>query len=295
MMPSPEQASIAAIVPTHNRVRHLPRALESIQGQSLKPREIILVDDGSTDNTRELIEKNFALVRYHYQSQTGVSAARNAGVAVCSSDWIAFLDSDDSWHVDKLACQWRALQHQSDFQVCHTDEIWVRNGRRVNPMRKHAKLGGWIYPKCLPLCLISPSSVMMSRSVFVELGGFDENLPACEDYDLWLRLCARYPVLYLVEKLITKYGGHDDQLSRRHWGMDRFRIQAMEKMMLSGNLSTEDTRATLEMLLKKIRIVLNGAVKRARGEDIDLYTAKLEYWMRINVELGNQRSRNTTH
>lgn len=294
-MPKTERASIAVIIPTHNRARLLPRALESIQGQSLKPKEVILVDDGSTDQTGDLIAKNFSSIHYLYQIQAGVSAARNAGAAVCLSDWIAFLDSDDAWHSEKLACQWRALQQQPDFHICHTDEVWIRHGRRVNPMDKHAKTGGWIYSNCLPLCVISPSSIMIRRSVFLEVGGFDETLPACEDYDLWLRLSARYPVLYLPEKLITKYGGHDDQLSRRHWGMDRFRIQAMEKMLQSGILSTEDAKATLAMLREKISIVLNGSMKRGRGEDIDFYNAKLEHWAQFTEGGGGELSQSENY
>jgi len=290
------QASITVIIPTHNRARLLPRALASIERQTLKPTEIVLVDDGSTDDTHEVITQNFSSVNYLYQSQLGVSAARNAGVAVSSSDWIAFLDSDDEWSSKKLACQWGALLRQPDIHICHTDEVWIRNGRRVNPMHKHAKMGGWIYPKCLPLCVISPSSIMIRRTVFLELGGFDETLPACEDYDLWLRLSARYPVLYLADKLITKYGGHTDQLSRRHWGMDRFRITALEKMLLSGILSTENTKATLEMLRKKIAILLNGSMKRQQSEDIDFYSAKLEHWTQIGIEAYDQnQSRNSLH
>ena len=155
------QASIAVIVPTHNRAGLLPRALNSILQQSLAPTEIILVDDGSTDHTEKLISKDFSAVHYLYQAHTGVSAARNAGIAASSSNWIAFLDSDDEWQVEKLARQWRALQQHPDFAICHTDEVWIRNGRRVNPMNKHAKAGGWIYQSCLPLCAMSPSATMI--------------------------------------------------------------------------------------------------------------------------------------
>ena len=278
MIDTAAPASIAVIVPTHNRARLLPRALRSILGQSLKPNEIIVVDDGSTDETREMIRRDFSSIHYLHQSQSGVSSARNVGVAFCSSDWVAFLDSDDEWDKDKLAGQWRALQQQPEFNFCHTDEVWIRNGRRVNPMDKHSKTGGWIYPKCLPLCAISPSSVMIRRSVLLKVGGFDETLPACEDYDLWLRLCARYPVLYVPERLINKYGGHEDQLSRRYWGMDRFRIKAMEKMLNSGILSSDNAEATLEMLQKKIAIMLNGSIKREQAKESKLYGAKLEYW-----------------
>ena len=112
-------------------------------------------------------------------------------------------------------------------------------------MHKHAKAGGWIYTHCLPLCAISPSAVLIHRSIFDCVGLFNEQLPACEDYDLWLRICARFPVHFIPEPLIIKYGGHDDQLSRRYWGMDRFRIQALEDILASGVLTEEHRQATL--------------------------------------------------
>ncbi len=179
-----------------------------------------------------------------------------------------------------------------DARIAHTDEIWVRGGRRVNQMRKHAKKGGYIYRDCLPLCVISPSSVMIHRSLFDEVGLFDEDLPVCEDYDLWLRICARERVEYVPEFLIRKIGGHADQLSRRYWGMDRFRIKAMEKMLDSGNLSEEDRGATLEMLIHKAGIYLQGARKRGRAEDVEVYEAKRSRALRALGLMGPKGLRN---
>ncbi len=171
--------------------------------------------------------------------------------------------------------------HFSKYSLCHTNEIWIRRGRRVNPKKKHAKSGGYIYQKCLPLCVISPSSVIIHRSVFEEVGLFDESLPVCEDYDLWLRICCRYPVLYLEEPLIVKYGGHEDQLSRRYWGMDRFRIQALEKMLASGILGEADYLATLNMVVEKLRIVIQGAEKRGNRPLLDALRPKLTHYQAL--------------
>ena len=179
---------------------------------------------------------------------------------------------------DKLERQMEALEAHPDLRVCHTDEIWIRHHRRVNPKRRHAKYGGWIFPYCLPLCAMSPSSVLVHRSVFEDVGTFDEELPACEDYDLWLRICCRYPVLYVDERLVIKYGGHSDQLSRTVWGLDRFRIQALEKILLSDCLGPEDRRAALAMLLEKIDIYAAGAEKRDRLDEAELYRFKRREW-----------------
>jgi glycosyltransferase involved in cell wall biosynthesis len=189
--------NISVIIPTHNRAHTVSLAIESVLKQSLPPAEIIIVDDGSTDETSALIQDEFPDCHYLHQQNQGVSSARNRGITAASGEWLAFLDSDDEWMPNKLAMQASALKSQPDVHLCHTEEIWIRNGTRVNQMKKHAKRGGWIFQHCLPLCAISPSSVIIHHSIFEDVGLFDETLPACEDYDLWLRICAFYPTLFI--------------------------------------------------------------------------------------------------
>ncbi len=263
--------TISVIVPTYNRQASLARALDSVLAQTRPAEEIIVVDDGSTDATAEMVRQRYPQVRYFHQTNRGVSAARNHGIARARGEWIALLDSDDQWLPEKLAVQIQHLQRHPGHPLCHCDEIWIRHGRRVNPMKKHAKHGGWIFRHCLPLCVISPSAALIRRSLLEEVGGFDETLPACEDYDLWLRICAHHPVLLVKQALLIKYGGHADQLSRRYWGMDRFRIQALAKILERGELSSGDAQAARAMLLEKIRIYQAGARKRGRQQEVDYY------------------------
>lgn len=266
---------VTVVIPTYNRAPLLARALQSVLDQTFKPQEILLVDDGSTDQTEDLLRRNFPSVGYLRQSNRGVSAARNLGIRQGGGEWFAFLDSDDQWLPQKLERQWQALQQSPQMRVCHSDEIWIRNGRRVNPKRKHAKAGGWIFRHCLPLCAMSPSSIVIHRSVFDAVGTFDPQLPACEDYDLWLRICARYPVLLVDQPLLIKYGGHTDQLSRRYWGMDRFRVRALEKILSCGGLSEDDRRAAEATLREKLTILANGARKRGKTQEVLNYQTRL--------------------
>jgi glycosyltransferase involved in cell wall biosynthesis len=268
------QPDISVIIPAFNRAHTLPKALDSVLSQTLKPREIIVVDDGSTDETNAVLA-NYPGLCIISQDNRGVSAARNMGIEKAGGDWIAFLDSDDEWLSDKLEKQWDAICND-DKLICHTEEIWIRNGQRVNPMKKHKKFGGIIYERCLPLCVISPSSVMIHRSVFKDVGVFDESLEVCEDYDLWLRICAKYSVLFIDEPLIVKYGGHEDQLSRKYWGMDRFRVKALEKMMSFGALNDEDEKATVNMILQKCGIIINGMKKRGNNDEAEKWQSKIE-------------------
>lgn len=253
--------SVSVIIPSYNRAHLLPRCLDSVIAQECSPSEIIVVDDGSTDSTRSLLQGSYPGIKVITQANKGVSAARNAGIRAATGDWLAFLDSDDAWLPGKLDRQLEAIEASPGSNIAHTDEIWIRNGVRVNPRRKHKKYGGSIFKYCLPLCVISPSSVMIHRRVFDRVGLFDETLPVCEDYDLWLRICARMPVLFIREPLITKYGGHDDQLSTRYRGMDRYRIRSIGRILNEVELEPSDRSAAIAAMLGKIRIYLNGARK----------------------------------
>ena len=271
-------STVSVIIPTCNRAARLERALRSVLAQRHPPLEVIVVDDGSTDPTRAVVMEAGAAVRYHYQENRGVSAARNAGIRLASGQWLAFLDSDDEWLPDKLGKQLAAAWQHPDCPLIHTDEIWIRHGRRVNPRQRHRKHGGHIFHHCLPLCAISPSSAMIRRELFTTVGLFDETLPACEDYDMWLRICHRYPVHYLDEPLIIKYGGHEDQLSRRYWGMDRFRIRALVKILQSPTLDEAQRQAVVETLRAKARVYLQGARKRNRHDEVRHYESLLRQY-----------------
>ena len=275
--------SIAVIIPTYNRSHTLRRALDSVNNQTVRPSEICVVDDGSTDETEQLLSRHYPQVNYVYQSNAGVSSARNAGVALTRGHWLAFLDSDDEWMPNKLERQLQEINSNNTFPLVHCDEIWIRNGVRVNAMHKHQKAGGEIFERCLPLCVISPSAVMIKRRLFEEVGGFDESLPACEDYDLWLRICSRYPVLYIEEALLRKYGGHDDQLSRQYWGMDRFRVKALVTLLNTGNLRPQQTQLTRAMLVNKCEILVQGAEKRGNKETAGYYYSLIKSFAKSSL------------
>lgn len=260
-------ATVSVIIPTYNRAGAVIRAMESVYAQTRPPDQVIVVDDGSTDDTGRRIAARYPGACYVRQDNRGVSAARNRGIRRAAGEWLAFLDSDDQWCAPKLERQLEAAAARRDCAVVHTDEIWIRRGRRVNPGRRHAKHGGHIFTRCLPLCVISPSAVMIRRAVFERVGLFDETLPACEDYDMWLRICALYPVLFVAEPLVVKHGGHADQLSRRYWGMDRFRIRALEKLLDTPGVPREYETAVMAMLLEKIQIYLQGCRRRGKARE----------------------------
>lgn len=274
---------ISVVVPTYNRRELLKRALLSVYSQTLLPTEVAVIDDGSTDGTEAMIRREFPQVNYYCQLNQGVSAARNLGIQQATGDWLAFLDSDDEWLPEKLSNQKAALTVNPEYRICHTEENWIRNGTLVDVPKKYAKTGGRIFSHCLPLCAMSPSTVLIHRSVFADIGLFDIRLPACEDYDLWLRITANYPVLLVAQPQINKHGGHEDQLSMAFWGMDRFRISALQKIIDAGELSEQNRLEAVNMLVKKAAIYLNGVTKRGKTDEANYYRKLIERYA-LNVD-----------
>ena len=258
---------VSVIIPTHDRADVLGRAVASVLGQTWTDFELFVVDDGSSDATASVLaEFDDPRLTGMHQENKGVSAARNLGIAASGGRYVALLDSDDYWMPDKLEKQIRFMA-ESGFAICQTDEIWIRNGQRVNPRFKHAKPAGWFLERSLELCLISPSCVMFTRELWRELGPFDERLPACEDYSLWLRVGARHPVGLVPEALTVKTGGHADQLSRRIIGLDLYRIYAMVDLLRSMALGDEQRVMVEAALRERVRLYAQGCIKHGKDEE----------------------------
>ena len=270
---------ISVIIPTYNRCDLLKRAINSVIKQTITPKEIIVVDNGSTDQTYQMVSSLFPEINYFIEKKRGVSAARNKGILESKSKWIAFLDSDDTWKPTKLEKQMDfSISNQDKYRIIHTDENWYRNKKFLNQLKKHKKLGGNIFKNSLQLCCISPSSVVLKKQIFDDYGLFDENLEVCEDYDMWIRITAKEEVGFLDSPLVLKYGGHSDQLSKKFWGMDRFRIKSLEKNLKNEHFSKSQKINVLDTLIEKLTIVSEGALKRGNKEIFKKYNCKLQDW-----------------
>ena len=275
--------NISVVIPSYNRKDFLKRSIDSAINQTKKPLEVIVVDDGSTDGTETMIKSDYDFVKFIKQKNKGVSAARNFGIKVSSGEWICFLDSDDEWKNDKLEKQIIAMKSNPGYKFFHSNEIWVKNGKRINQKKKHKKYGGDIFDKCLDMCRISPSSVLIDKTIFDDVGIFNENLVICEDYELWLRICDKYNVFFINEPLIIKYGGHRGQLSYSVDSIEYHRIKALE-YLISSNLKEKNKEHAIKMLISKITIYLNGLIKRGKKHEIALYEEKIKVWNKFSIE-----------
>ncbi|MBN2010636.1 glycosyltransferase [candidate division KSB1 bacterium] len=264
------------IITTYNRQQFICDAVNSVLSQTNQNFELIVVDDGSTDNTRAIVNDFDDKVQYVFQENQGISAARNCGIRLAQGEFIAFLDSDDIWQPHKLQLQMDYFAMHPESQICYTNEIWMRNDRRVNPGKVHQKYGGHIFQHCLKKCFISASTVIIHKQVFDDVGLFDEQLTVCEDYDMWLRISAKYVVDYIDTPLIVKRDGHDDQLSHRFWGMDRFRVTAIAHLLEATGLNEDDRLAAFNVLERKCTILANGFKKRGKEENAHFYSMLLQ-------------------
>lgn len=256
---------VSVIIPTFNRAQFLKKALASVLSQTCQDFELIIVDDGSQDDTEGLIP---ARAKYIKQDNKGPASARNAGIKGSTRPFIAFLDSDDWWDKDKLRIQLDGMQKSPEYLISHTQEIWLKNGSVLNQKKKHKKHHGYIFDKCLPLCVVSMSTVMVRRGLFDKIGLFDETLPCCEDYDFWLRASVVHEFLLIDRPLTSKDGGRPDQVSSIFaTGMDKFRIHSILKILKSNALKPAQKILARQELLKKCLIYGNGCIKHGRTEE----------------------------
>ncbi|MGI9553882.1 MAG: glycosyltransferase [Thermodesulfobacteriota bacterium] len=266
----------SVIVPTFNRKDFLRTSIDSVLNQTYRDFEIIVVDDGSTDHTVTLLtDYRGRGINYIFTDHLGVSHARNTGIRISRGAYIAFLDSDDRWDERKLEIVRQYIKNFPEISIFHTDEIWYRKGKILKQKEKHKRFDGYVYPNCLPLCSIGMSTSVVKRELFEKIGNFDESLPACEDYDLWLRSCLNHEVKLIPQALTIKDGGRDDQLSNQH-GLDKYRIYSLEKMLDSGLLNSLQRQVTYNELVNKCTIYANGAVKRGKKDEADIYFDKIK-------------------
>jgi len=276
---------ISVIIPTFNRLIFLKEAVESVEKQSSRDFELIIVDDGSTDGTGEYIESRPA--KYIRLGHSGFPGrVRNAGAEAAEGRYLAFLDSDDLWEPEKLNKQIEYLAAYPKIEICHTREVWLRNGRVVSQSKQRYKRSGNIFNHALKKCIIGPSTVIVSRRLFTESGGFREDMEIAEDYELWLRITNDYEVGYIDEPLVIKRGGHRDQLSEKYGQIEIFRIKALQQNLEGGIFQGKNKIIACREMASKCQIYGSGALKRGKREEGEYYLRQAERWEGAGRTLG---------
>ncbi len=280
------EQKVSVVIPVYNRSQTIARAVDSVLTQTYAPDEVIVVDDGSTDRTLSVLKRYGSSIKLvSLSGNAGPAKARNEGIRYARNEWIAFLDSDDEWEPDKLKKDVEYLRRYPFYEIMQSEEKWIRNGARVNKCKHHAKTAGWIFDQSLERCMISPSAVLVKKGLLEKYGMFDETLPVCEDYDLWLKVSRHHPVGLNPAVSVVKYGGHEDQLSRAYPAMDRYRVKTLLSLFKEER-NEEYGRKIRSVLKKKLGILIKGSIKRNKSEERAFYEGML-----ASVDDGRIRGR----
>lgn len=273
----PSVNGVSVVIPTFDRPDQTFAAVSSVLAQTFKEYEIIVIDDGSNADYRmvqSLLESHGHV--YVSISHRGVSGARNNGIHRAKFDWISFLDSDDTWHPEKLMRQVQYCEMHPDAYMVQCRERWFRNGYEVEVPERLYPASGFAFERALSLCCISPSAVMIHKSVFDRVGFFDERMLVCEDYDYWIRALSFYEIHLINALLVQKYYGSHPQLSQSEEAIDRFRVFALAKYLYDTSYPEEHRIMVYQVLEIKLMILLKGAKKRARLDDAKVYSELME-------------------
>ena len=258
---------VSAIIPTYNYARFLAAAVDSVLAQTLEDIEVVVVDDGSTDETESLMRGYDSRVRYVRQENSGVAVARNRGIEESRGQYVAFLDADDVWVPHKLERQLAALKKKTGLRACYaaftlaTSELSPtginQSKRRASTLEDLLLMGNIIG---------TPSTVLCERSLFEEVSGFDTSFNYCADWEMWIRLAALTEFLYLDEPLVL-YRQHDTNMSRNVSLLERESISLLEKGFAMPRLATSIRARRREAFARNYMVLAGSYFHAGRYKD----------------------------
>ncbi|MDH4262688.1 MAG: glycosyltransferase family 2 protein [Spirochaetia bacterium] len=278
---------VDVVIPVYNRDNLLLECIHSVINQTYEHLSIYVIEDGSdvvakyfsSLNNPAFAKSSKSISYIRLNTNHGVSYCRNLGASIGKGQYIAFLDSDDQWDKFKISRQLEYLENNPGYKWIHTNEIWQRNGVIINQKKEHKKEGGQFMKRLFQRCLISPSSVMFSRSFFESCGGFLHHFPVAEDYELWLRLNLKNPVAFVDEPLTIKRAGNWSQLSKTP-EIDKWRVLAMHRLyrMYKNDQDFIDLFEFWKIdVIKKTQILIKGAEKYGHLQKLQKY----QNWLKV--------------
>jgi glycosyltransferase involved in cell wall biosynthesis len=231
---------VSVVIPVYNGERYVRECMDNVFRQTHRPLEVIVVDDGSTDGTGEILNRYPLPIRVVRTEHRNLPSARNRGIESASGEFIAFLDVDDLWLAEKIEKQVVVFQRRPEIGLACTDvEKFPASGRRRS--KERLQLGRKLnrseaFPLLIRRNFITPSSVMIRRSVSASFGAFDESLNSCEDWEYWLRLAARGVRMAFLDEPLVLYRAHEANMSRFTDRMHEGRLAAVQKTFRSSGL-----------------------------------------------------------
>ena len=238
-----ETPRVSAIIPTYNYARYVAAAIKSVLAQSFKDLEIVVVDDGSTDETTETLRPFAERIRYIPQVHRGLAAARNVGIRVARGRYLAFLDSDDLWLPDKVSMQVARLDAEPAVGVVYCEAVLFDEASQTvipHSYWSHHP-SGRILPWLIRQNVVPSPTPMVRRELFDQVGPFDESLSACEDWDMWIRIAQVSEFAY-VDRVLAEYRVHSANMSLDHERMMTNRLRVLEKAFSAAGVSPATRR-----------------------------------------------------
>jgi glycosyltransferase involved in cell wall biosynthesis len=228
---------VSVIIPAYNSARYLQEAVDSVLAQTFDDFEVLVIDDGSTDDTEAVMRRYGAPVRYIRQRNGGVASARNRGIQEASGRYIAFLDADDTWYANKLGRQLAALEQHPDARFCYSAFTVVDSQMRELFVRRSDRRGSAVEDLLTRGNVVgSICTVLADRSLFAAAGGFDPALSQCADWDMWVRLAVHTEFLYIDEPLVT-YRHHGDMMSRDPALLESDSVRVLDKAFAMSSVA----------------------------------------------------------
>ncbi|MBW7857518.1 MAG: glycosyltransferase family 2 protein [Leptonema sp. (in: Bacteria)] len=261
------QPTVTLIIPVKNRPYLLKEALRSVLYGTILPQEIIIVLDGTQESNnvdQQAAESIWVEMKINscqltilQGSNQGPAAARNLGAARSRTEWLTFLDSDDRWQPRKLEQQLQYMKKRPHLKASHCAEVWIKNNSEVKIPNRLRPSTGRLLSESFERCLVSVSSLLIQRSLFFILNGFQTDLRVCEDYDFWIRTFLHHPIGLVPpnkDSIVEKYAGNWNQLSQTQ-NIDVYRVEVLLRILENHTLNSKDKKTAQNSLLKKWSIV----------------------------------------
>lgn len=290
--------TISVVIPCYNAERYIVATIESVLAQGHPGLEIIVVDDGSSDRSVELVRATFPQVRIEQQANQGVAAARNNGIRLAGGAWIAFVDADDIWLPGKLAAQLEQLAANPDCRMSYCAwQVWPSDAPRPTPAylaqlateagdrARWEGASGWVYPDLLLDCVVWTSTVLAQRSLFDEIGGFDPSLRLGEDYDLWLRASRVTPILRIARPYAL-YRIHPSSITHSR-PSDNHRAKVIGRALAQWGLRSPDGRQADPKAVRRILAKSWSDFAAAQLQAGDVVHAKRGCWESLRASAAH--------
>lgn len=269
---------VSVVIPCFNHEKYIGECLDSVLNQTHSDFEVIVIDDGSTDGTPQIVRSYGSRVKYIWQKNKGPSSARNLGIRTSQAEFIAFQDADDIWLPEKLELQVEFLEENPDLAWVYSDMCTFNDQQilQTSWFSERPTQQGKVFEKLISNNFVPTITVIAKKSVILEVGGFDESLRSCEDKDLWLRLALKYP-LGKLDRVLAKRRFHSNNLCRDNQLLFSSEIEVMQKM--KRLVSSPSIQKRLESRLSKLYFEL-GYFFFARNN----LTQAREFFRRSNLD-----------